>query len=1031
MTRARFGILGTLEVYGVDRPTDITATQQRRLLCILLLSPGRHVSLDTLAERMWPSDGLDQTRLPNRPNSTLRVYASRLRRLFPEQLAQYGDSRGYTLDVARDEVDAFRFETMMADSFEESSTDPVRAATTLREALALWRGPALVEFCDEPWALGTAVRLNELRLAAHERLNDARLGLGDHGPLCGELEHLVEENPLRERFWAQFMIALYRSGRQADALRAYQRLRNRLVDDLGIEPSRELIELEAAVLRQDPSLEGRSASEVMRGGQVAAARIGSAQAAREPELDVAPDAPETHHNLPAQFTSFIGREREAKEVQALTQGFRLVTLTGLGGIGKTRLALEVASQLVEDFADGVWLVELATATPGDVEVAIAKALGITPRAGMSVLDALLEALRSARLLLLIDNCEHLVSSCASNCYAILRSCQSVSVLATSREPLGIDGEVIYRVLPLGLPAPSEDDLAIIAAEDAVRLFVERARVQQPTFVLDESNAQVVASLCRHLDGIALALELAAARLRALSVTEVRDRLDERFSLLVGGGRTKLARQQTLRALIDWSYDLLSSREQLLLRHLGVFSGSFDLAAIEALVQRSSVSAGAGAVAGATAAGSVLEDLALLVDKSLVGAETSGPTSRFRLLETIRQYSLEKLAKEEGSQALAGLREAHAAIYLELAERAAPLLATPEQFTWLDRLELDSDNLRAALGHLVSTRETARDAMRLIVALNRFLNWRGKEAELLSAIEALEEMGELQSRSDPLAMRVVVIRSRLIGQSDTTQAIEQLEGELEAARELGEHGLAAEVLTRLAWLSWSAGERDDSRRLRCEAVEAARMSGEYLPLLRALNSGGASLAERREALEMSRAQGDALGTYAVLCNLGSIALDEGDATGAKSYYEEALPIMEQARPNEADAYLLVNLGTALVIGADHTAAEPLYARALEGARLHLHGLLTNYALLGLALCASSRGDHRLAATLHGASEQQFLLGGFAPEVAERRLADDDEALLRAALGDVQFEMAKERGRCLVRDEAIDLALGRSTRAAHDS
>lgn len=1030
-TRASFGILGTLEVRVGGEPVAVKAMQQRRLLCVLLLSPGRPVPHGVLAECLWPDDGDAKSLRPRDPGAAVRVYASRLRPMLPKTVGLHGDQRGYSLGVAGDDVDAARFEALVSGAARDLSSDSGRATAVLGEALALWRGPALSEFRDEPWAVGAAVRLDELRLVALERYHDARLAVGEHPELVGELEHLVDEHPLRERFWSQLIRALYGSGRQADALRAFKRLRDRLVEDLGIEPSRELVELEAAVLRQDPALDPPGGS---RGTRGTAGDDGAAA------LEIAPERPVVHHNVPAQLSSFVGREREMAELLDLARRSRLVTLTGPGGSGKTRLAFEVASNLTEAFGDGAWVAELAALRdPGEVEPAVASVLGVKPRVGSPVIETLVEAIRSQHLLLVVDNCEHLISPCAKLCDAILRSCPGVKLLATSREPLGVNGEVIYRVPSLGVPPPGADDVKAVAGQDSVRLFVERAHAQQPAFALSEGNAHIVASLCRRLDGIPLALELAAARLRVLSLPQVHARLDARFSLLVGGARSHLPRQQTLEALIDWSYDLLTTSEQSLLRRLGAFSGGFDLEAAEAVLEES----------GGNTWG-VIDHLASLVDKSLVVAETSGEAARYRLLETIRQYALEKLVAVDGAEALASLHEAHAAVYLALAERAAPLLSTSQQFAWLDRLDLEFDNIRLAIGHFLGKPGSTREAMRIIVALGRFFEWRGHESELLSATEALEGCPELGDQ-DFLAVRVVLVLSELLGQIEPARAKRRVEGTLEIARNLGETGLVAQVLNRVAWLAWSTGGYAESERLHEEAVSAARDSGEYLPLVNALNGVAASKAERLEALELSSRAGDEISRYMVLCALGGSALDEGEIAAAREYFQRALPIIERARPASDQAppavtdtavvperidtqatslmpELLVNLATALVLGGEPAVARRLYARALDAARRHLDERQAGYGLFGLALCAARDGDPAVAATLHGAAAQQFERAGFALEEAERRLAIDDETRLRVELGEAGFDAARALGQAMSKDDAIDLALGRGRTAA---
>lgn len=1025
MSHARIRVLGTLEADVGGERVDLSAMQLRRMLLILTLAAGRPVSGDTLVEWLWPSEGVDEKR-PKDPPATVRIYASRLRRLLPDQLGRSDEGSGYRLDLDRADVDANCFEDALAAAAPLVEAEPQRAVENLSAALALWRGPAMAEFRDESWAVGTAVRLEELRLVALERLADARLALGDETALCGELEHLVEEHPLRERFWSQLMLALYRAGRQADALRAFQRLRSHLGEELGIPPSPELVEREAAILRQDPSLDRpvRRLPVHVHTEMVTA------------PLEIVPPMPETHEpvaepragdrierveaveqpepgprGLPAQLTKFIGRERETVETRALLAGFRLVTLTGPGGVGKTRLAIETATAMREHFPGGVVFVELAShADASELEFAVAEAVGIQARPGMRLTDALVVALRGFELLLVLDNCEHLVQACAELCGTLLASCPSLRVLATSREQLEVYGEVVYRVRPLGLPDKDmDDDPAAVQAEEAVQLLIDRARLQRASFEVTESNAAAVAALCRKLDGIPLALELAAARLRVLSVREVLERLEGRFALLVGG-RDRMPRQQTLGALIDWSYDLLPPDEQALLLRLSGFSGSFDVATAESVVARTGA-----------AHGSVLDPLVALVDKSLVTAEPGDDSERFRLLETIRQYALDKLAETGGADAVEELRDAHAAVFLEVAERAAPKLASADQFEWFARLDRDLDNLRAALTHLMANKGREGDVMRFVASMIRYLEWRGHENDVVSATEALAEGGALTDMDDPLVLQIQLIRAKLFGRFDPERAIATLDEALAAASRLGDKAQVAEMLNRLAWLHWAAGRWETSRQLHTDAVQAARDSGRYLPLALALNGGGASREERLEALELSRREGDSLGAYMALCNLGAIAMDEDDGAAARAYFEEALPIMERLESVDTDAALLVNLGTALVLDGDPVAARPFYERGLRVARLHVDGRQIGYGLLGLAVCASREGDPERAVVLHGAAEEQFKREGFALEDAERRVSEEDLAHLAGLLTQSSFDEALATGRALSKLEAIELAL----------
>lgn len=1015
MSRARFGVLGRLEVLVADAPLYIKAPQLRRLLCMLLLSPGRQVSHPTLVECMWPDEGALEPGGPSEPTRALRVYASRLRRVLPLEVGPHSEAGGYRIDVDADDVDAHRFEALAAEGRAYLRHDPAQASSSLRAALDLWRGSAFGEFCEEPWAVGPAVRLEERRLATIELLVDARLSLGEHAGLCAELEHLVDEHPLRERFWAQLILALYRSGRQADALRAYQRLRKRLGEELGIEPSRELADLETLVLRQDATLD---LPDVIATSHRAIAPVENAAAREGVGVDTPAESEPRkfagRDHLPVQRSSFVGRETEKAEVLALVSGARMVTLTGPGGAGKTRLALQVAEDMFNTAGSEIRLVELAgLRDPNDLASTVASALGVKTPPGSTVLDGLVEALRGERMLLLIDNCEHLVSACAELCDALLRSCRVVSILTTSREPICVEGEILYRVPSLGLPSPGAGALEDVGAEDAVRLFVERARTQLSYFELDTSNAALVASLCRQLDGMPLALELAAARLRSLSLTQIHDRLDERFRLLVSGTRSNPPRQRTLEATIDWSYELLDSSERSLLRSLSVFAGAFDLDAAEALIEMTT----------GTALG-VLDGVTSLVDKSLVVADTGGETARYRLLETIRQYAFERLSAEDGPGALAAMRSAHAAIYLELAERAFPRLWTADQFVWIERLELEFDNIRLAFAQFLGDGGSTWDAIRLLVALDRFFDWCGHASERVAIVEALEGQPELD-RPDRVAVWASFVMLRILGQNDPANpAARRLEeGLLSRAKEAGDAAVTALALGLLAWRAWEKGDYPACEKLQLEALETARASGEYLVLHRVLNGAGASRRDRLEALELCGAAGDRIARYFNLANLAGDALVEGEIAVAREYLEEALTIADRNRPGGADGNMLNTLGAVLVLEGRHEVARPFYVRSIR------RGFETRHfanGLLGVAWCDLERGELAKAATLYGAAERHLEAGGFALELAERRLAEEGELRLRSGLGDESFEALVTRGRSLGKEEAADLALGRPSR-----
>jgi predicted ATPase len=564
-----------------------------------------------------------------------------------------------------DGLDIARFERLAAEGRAALLDDPAAAARLLGEALRLWRGPALADFVFAPFAQAEAARLEELRLAALGDRVEADLALGRHAELVPELEALLVEHPLRERVAGQLIVALYRAGRQADASGIYHATRAILVEQLGMEPSPSLRAVLTRVLEQDPSLDAVAPADALREGR-----------------SLAPDR--RGHNLPVELTSFVGRERELGEIRSLLRDARLVTLTGTGGSGKTRLALRVARELLGDYPDGVWLVTLAAlADPSLVGRSVAAALGVREEPG-PLIETLQRRLRSAQLLVVLDNCEHLIQACAQLAHGLLGACEGVRILATSREPLNIAGELIRPVAGLAVPdTPTLPPLVQLNEYAAIRLFAERAAGSQAGFVVGADSGEAVARLCQRLDGIPLAIELAAARARALSPHEILRRLDDRFVLLTGGGRDAVARQQTLRATVDWSHDLLDRPERALLRRLAVFAGGWSTEDAEQVCADDEL-----------AAGTIFDVLCRLVAKSLVVAEHAvGGATRYRLLETLRAYAWERLTAA-GEQNV--IRRRHFDYFLELAERAREQKMTSGSDAGLAALAPQLDNLRAAL-----------------------------------------------------------------------------------------------------------------------------------------------------------------------------------------------------------------------------------------------------------------------------------------------------------------------------------------------
>src|SRR6516225_7022833 len=603
-----FRILGPVEAARAGKLLQLGGRRQRALLALLLLDSGRAVLSDRLIEELWhghPPAGAERT---------LRAYVSRLRSALGENVVS-ARSSGYVLEVAAGRLDARRFDQLLR----EGRDALARGAAGLA-ADRLRAGPALADVADGGMLALEAQRLDELRLACLEERIDAELALGRHAELAAELERLVAEHPFRERLWRQLVLALFRCERQADALAAYRRARRFLSEELGLEPSEELQALERDILRH----------------QVARA------------------APfEERHNLPAHVSSFIGRERELRELQDLLREQRLVTLTGTGGVGKTRLALAEAARQVGIWRDGVWLVDLAAvADLGLVASAVAGVLAVAERPDVPVLGALRDHLRSRELLLVLDNCEHLAPACGELVHELLRACENVRVLVTSRVALGVPGEVDYRVEPL--PTPAEGLAAgEIERFASVRIFLDRGRAVRRDLAADGNGLEAVARICRELDGLPLAIELAAARANVLSLKEIAARLGDRFRFLRSWRRITDPRHQTLRAAMDWSYELLSPQERALLGRLSVFAGGFGLDAVAEVCLGGDET-------------QALELVGRLVESSLVTAGQRHGGTRYRLLETIREYAAERLEAAGESEAV---RRRHAEYLVEIARKA--------------------------------------------------------------------------------------------------------------------------------------------------------------------------------------------------------------------------------------------------------------------------------------------------------------------------------------------------------------------------
>ena len=719
-------------------------------------------------------------------------------------------------------------------------------------------------------------------------------------------------------------------------------------------------------------------------------------------------ATQTLNNLPAQVSSFVGRDGELAEVRALVGGWRLVTLTGTGGAGKTRLALQVAAGLADGAGDGVWFADLAPlGDPDQVAVTVADVLGVCQEPGRAVLDTLVEAVGGRSLLVVLDNCEHVIGACAKLADALLRGCPNLAVLATSREPLGIDGEQVYRVPSMGTPAGGADPNTIRAAE-AVRLLADRAGAQGVALGWDEPAAQVAGRICRRLDGIPLAIELAAARLRVMPAAELDARLDERFAILTGGARAALPRQQTLRAMVDWSWELLTGAERAVLARLSVLAGGFGLAAAEAVAAHPDVPTA-----------EVVGLLGALVDKSLLqfGDTGAGP-GRYRLLETVRQYAAGRL-EAQGPAAANQARAAHRDYYLALAEAAGQELAGPDQAAWLDRLDAELDNLRAAIAFSL-TQPDPEPGLRLAASLRVFWRIRGHAAEGASMLQALLDAPAAQGPTLARARALRAAAQVLETTSSFAIVADYCQEALAIARAAGDDYLAADLLQARAWALVFQGDPGAALPLIERGLGLGRRLGEPLLTSRlvstrsyaayAAGDHASAVGDAAEALRLSRQAADRLQVGQMLGNLGNFELAADDLDAARGHLAESLDIARELNSRDGIVYGTFNLGLAEYLAGSPGAAEALFAESLGLARRMGLKLNMAYALLGLAMAGRGGTDPGWSARVHGAADQAMADLGHAFEPFEGGLADRDRQRLRAAMGEA-FDAEYAAGRSL--------------------
>ncbi len=900
-------VLGQLEVVADGRALNLGGRAPRALLGLLVLHAGELVPRHRLHDALWP----DATPAIAARNLKANVYA--LRKTLGEHASLVRTRPGgYELALEPEHIDAARFERLLDDARSAFAADEAeRAATLLRRALALWRGPVLADLSDEVFVEAAARRLEELRLTAVEERIEADLALGRHADVVGELEALTAAEPLRERLQGQLMLALYRSGRQAEALEVFVRT-NAHLRELGLETTPALRELQTAILRHDRALEVRSPAARMT------------------------------RRLPAPVTPLVGRRAELDRVRHLVaeEGVRLLTLTGPGGVGKSRLALEAAHSLSDDFPAGVVLVGLASLVDHElVAEAVAEALEVGEQDHASPVRALREHLAGRRLLLVLDNFEH-VGDAAPFVGELLAAASGLTVLVTSRTPLRVYGEYAFAVAPLRLE------------DEAIPLYYARARAAGG----NPDAGPLIAELCRRLDCLPLAIELAAARSRDLSSSELLALLGEPLELATGGPRNAPARHRTLRATIAWSVERLTVEEQALFRRLSVFTGGFTTAGAEDVCEASG------------------EGILALVTGSLVERRPEADPPRFSMLETIRDYAREQLEQRDDVD---GVRERHARCFLALAEEAErELLGGADRALWLDRMTLEHDNLRAALAW---AREAAPDLMlRIAVAMRLFWELRGHLREGRSALAAaLAQAGDRAPEVRARACNAAAVLA--YRQGDLAAAADYVRESLALYRELGDREGVARALGELGNVAAEQGELE-------RAVELYE-----------------------ECAAELRAVGNDAGLAVALANLGDVAFKKGELGRAAGLLRESIALQRQTGDRDSVAAGLFTLGRVEFTRGENDKAVAILAESLEIATEIGYRECIAYCLAGLAHAALAGGGAEEAASLFAGADALFEEIGASMQQFERDAYDAAVAAVRRELGEERFAAAWTAGR----------------------
>jgi predicted ATPase/DNA-binding SARP family transcriptional activator len=914
-------ILGPFELQDGDGVVELRGARLRALLARLALDAGRLVTVEEISRSLWGDEP------PADETNAVQSLVSRLRRTLPDPAALESRPGGYRLLVTADDVDALTFRSLLRSSRAAGRAgDSARADALRAEALALWRGGALSDLLDAPFAGSEAAALETARREAVDERLAADLAAGRASEILAELEAMVEAEPLRESATALLMAACHDVGRTAEALQAYERLREALADKLGVDPGPQVQQLHLQLLRGERPVTERPRPAGGRGS-----------------------------TLPAALTSFLGRDTDLLRLPELLQRERLVTLVGPGGAGKTRLAVEAARRAGGD--GPVWMLELAPVTdPDDIaqtalDALDARELRLVERGQRSAprdaLSRVVDVLSSGPALLVVDNCEHLVEGAAQFVEHLLVRCPELRVLATSREALAVTGEVAYPVRPLPRPDP-QAALDQVAAADSVRLLVDRAAAARPGFRLDESTRGAVVEVCRRLDGLPLAIELAAARLRTMTVEQLAARLDDRFRLLTGGTRTSVARHRTLHAVVEWSWELLDAEERTVAERFSVFPGG---ATTDAAWRVCLDACGSRADA---------EDvLARLAEKSILQLVVTGDDEpRYRMLETLREYGSERL-REDG--ALERTRRCHARYYRDLVEALEPTLRTAAQLPALQQLERERDNILAALRFSVDEGD-ADTSVRIAAGLIWYWTINDSHAEAAAWLSAAVAVpGEAAPETLAIARAARAMTLVATDQIDFTETdkIRDLLDEIPDVDPLDGHPMLTLLAPARALLPGSDGSWQDA--VEANLAHPDPWAKGVLHLFRSQlyeNAGDlqGEAEDTARALEYFQQTGDRWGTGMALHGVGASRMLAGDLPGAAEAFEQALGLVRELHVAASDEMqLLLRLGTVYHRAGDSERARALLEQA-ESAAERSHSLMGRVTLLiARASVALDEGD----------------------------------------------------------------------------